>query len=301
MFFDYSYWNEEGRGDLARITRNRFDLAFDLPIDCQYHITLKVHRWLEHPDYTNRTYGANGFSLGFSGVFNPYVKGEASWTHKVYDSGYFAAKDTGYASLWLNIVDRFRLGAGYARTDELYNYFGIDQGVQADRVWVSLHGDITRRFEIDAKAEYINYTDSNSGSFFGMSAGYAFTDHPGIFKITLSGETRNTRNDNEYIYINGFLADIIHPYWAPRDYLAGSVIFEWRHDLSRQFMCGAEQHYYGIRASFGTDSENNPYAKLEGEWSYEFKKNWALGIKGMVHSSPEWNATGAWALLRYRF
>lgn len=299
--FDYSYWNEEGRGDLARITRNRFDLAFDLPMACRYHITLKGHRWLENPDYTGTTYVANGFSLGFSGVFSPFVKGEASWTHKIYDSSDLGTKDTGHGTLWFNIHDRFSVAAGYARTDELYNFFGIEQGIQADRFWAGFHSGITRKFEIDAKAEYINYTDSNSGSFFGLSAGYAFTDHPRVFKIILSGEFRNTRHDNEYIYRNGFLTNIIHPYWAPRDYSAGSVIFEWRHDLSKLFICGSEQHYYDIKASFGTDSENNPYAKLEGEWSYEFKKHWMAGIKGMVHSSPEWNATGAWAHLRYQF
>ncbi len=299
--FDYSYWNEEGRGDLARITRNRFDLAFDLPITCRYHITLKGHRWLENPDYTGTTYVANGFSLGFSGVLSPFVKGDAAWTHKIYDSSDLGTKDTGHGTLWFNIHDRFSVAAGYARTDELYNFFGIEQGIQADRLWTSFHSDITRKFEIDAKAEYINYTDSNSGSFFGLSAGYAFTDHPRVLKITLSGELRNTRHDNEYIYRNGFLTNIIHPYWAPRDYSAGSIIFEWRHDLSKLFICGAEQHYYDIKASFGTDSEDNPYARLEGEWSYEFKKHWMAGVKGMVHSSPEWNAGGAWAHLRYRF
>lgn len=301
MRFDYSYWNEEGRGDLARITRNRFDLAFDLPIACQYHMTLKGHRWLEHPDYTNRTYGADGFSIGFSGVFNPFVKGEASWTYKKYDSGDFGTTNTGYGTLWFNVFDLFSLGAGYARTDELYNYFGLDQRLQADRIWGGFQSNITRRLVISGKAEYINYTDSNSGSYLGLSAGYAFTDHPRIFKVMLSGELRNTRHDNEYIYRNGFLTDIIHPYWAPRGYSAGSIILEWRHDLSKLFICGAEQHYYDIKTSFGTDSEDNPYAKIEGEWNYEFKKHWALGIKGMVHSSPEWNATGAWALLRYRF
>ncbi len=298
---DYSYWDEEGRGDLARITRNRFDLSFDLPLACQYHVSVKAHRWLEHPDFTNRTYGANGFSLGFAGTFNPFVKGEASWTHKSYDSSDFGTKDTGYGSLWFNIYDRFRLGAGYARTDELYNYFGIDQGIQADRFWAGFHGDITRKFEIDGKAEYINYTDSNSGYYFGLSAGYAFTDHPRVFKITMSGELRNTRRDNEYIYQNGLLTNIIHPYWAPLDYSAGGIIFEWHHDLSKLFTCGSQQHYYDLKASFGTDSENNPYARIEGEWNYEFKKHWMVNLKGMVHSSPEWNATGVWAALRYQF
>jgi len=183
----------------------------------------------------------------------------------------------------------------------LYNYFGIEEGIQADRLWAGFQSDITRRLDVGGKAEYIRYTDSNSGTFLGLSAGYAATDHPRIFKISASGEFRNTRHDNEYVYQNGLLTNIVHPYWAPRDYAAASIIFEWYHDLSRLFFCGAEQHFYDLKASFGTDSENNPYAKMEGEWNYEFARHWLVGIKGMVHSSPQWNATGAWAQLRYRF
>lgn len=299
--FDYSYWKEEGRGDLARITRNRFDLTFNMPIECQYGLSVSAHRWLEHPDFTNRTYGASGFSLGLAGAFNPFVKAQTSWTHKRYDTTGLKARDSGHGTLWFNIYDIFRLETGYARTDELYNYFGLKQGVQADRLWAAFQSDITRKFEVGGRAEYIRYTDSNEGSFFGLSAGYAFTDHPRIFKVTLSGEFRNTLHDNDYVYRADTLSDIIHPYWTPRNYSAGSITFQWRHDLSNVFICGGEQHYYDVKTSFGTDSENNPYARLEAHWSYEFKKHWRTGIKGMVHSSPEWNATGVWATLGYRF
>ncbi len=299
--FDYSYWNEEGRGDLARITRNRFDVTVDLPVRCQYHFFLKGHRWLDTPDFDHATYGADGMSVGFAGVFSPFVKAEGSWTHKRYDSDTLGDRDTGHGTVWFDLDDRVRLGAGYARTDEIYNYFGIIQGAQADRLFVAFQSDVTRRFEVSGKAEYIGYNDSNSGSFLSLAAGYALTDHPRTFKVAASGEMRNTRHDNEYVYRNGELVDIIHPYWAPRDYLAGSVILEWRHDLSKIFICGAEQHYYDLKASFGTDSENNPYAKIEGEWNWEFLKHWLVGIKGLAHTSPKWDATGAWAWVRYRF
>jgi len=299
--FDYSYWNEEGRGDLARITRNRFDVTVDVPVGCQYHFFLKGHRWLDTPDFDHATYGAGGVSVGFAGVFSPFARAEGSWTRKRYDSGTLSDRDTGHGTVWFNLDDRVRLGAGYARTDEIYNYFGIVQGTQADRIFIAFQSDITRKLDVSGRAEYTGYNDSNSGSLLSLASGYALTDHPRIFKVAASGEMRNTRHDNEYVYRNGELIDIIHPYWAPRDYLAGSVILEWRHDLSKTFICGAEQHYYDLKASFGTDSENNPYAKIEGEWSWEFLKHWLVGIKGLLHTSPKWDATGAWAWLRYRF
>ncbi|NLT22081.1 MAG: tetratricopeptide repeat protein [Syntrophorhabdus sp.] len=299
--FDYSYWNEQGRGDLARITRNRFDVTVDVPVRCQYHFFFKGHRWLDTPDFDHATYGASGVSVGFAGVFSPFVKAEGSFTHKRYDSKTLADRDTGHGTVWFDLDDRVRLGAGYARTDEIYNYFGIVQGTQADRVFVAFNSNVTRRFEVSGKAEYTGYNDSNSGSLVSLAAGHALTDHPRTFKVAASGEMRNTRHDNEYVYRDGELVDMIHPYWAPRDYLAGSVILEWRHDLSKTFICGAEQHFYDLKASFGTDSENNPYAKIEGEWNWEFLKHWFVGIKGLAHTSPKWDATGAWAWVRYRF
>lgn len=299
--FDYSYWNEEGRGDLARITRNRFDATVDIPVQCGYRVFLKGHRWLEQPDFDHETYGASGFSLGLGAVFSPVLSGDFSWTHKRYDSDSLGNKETGYGTLWYTAHERLKVGAGYARTDELYNFFGIDQGIQADRFWIGFRSDITRNFELYGRGEYINYSDSNSGTFLGFTAGYALTDHPRVFKISAAGEYRNTRHNNEYIYRDGNLVNIIHPYWAPRNYGAGSIIFAWYHDLAKFSFCGAGQHFYDIRVSFGSDTEDNPYARIEGEWNFEFTKHWLVGLKGMVHSSPEWNATGAWALVRYRF
>ena len=300
--FDYSYWNEEGRGDLARITRTRFDLSFDMPFQCQYHGFFRAQRYLEQPDFNHRTYGANGFTLGFSGAINPYINGDVAWTHKRYDSNDLGNKDTGNAALWFNLYDHVKIGAGYARTDEIYNYFSLEQGIQADRLWVGLQKDFDRKLTMNGRAEYINYSDSNSGSYLGMAVGYGLTEHPRLFKVILSGEYRNTRHDNEYFYDrSGNVTNILHPYWTPRDYTAGGITFAWLHDLSKSFICGSDRHYYDLKFSFGTDSENNPYARFEGEWNYEFAKHWLAGVKGLYQTSPQWVGQGLWAVLKYRF
>lgn len=300
--FDYSYWNEEGRGDLARITRNRFDLSFDMPFQCQYHGFFRAQRYLEQPDFNHRTYGANGFTVGFSGAINPYINGDVAWTHKRYDSSDLGSKDTGNATMWFNLDDHVRIGGGYARTDEIYNYFSLEQGIQADRLWVGFQKDFDRKLTMNGRAEYVNYNDSNSGSYLGVSAGYGLTEHPRLFKVTLSGEYRNTRHNNEYYYDRlGNLTNIIHPYWTPQDYTAGGITLEWLHDLSKSFICGSDRHYYNLKLSIGTDSESNPYARFEGEWNYEFGKHWLAGIKGLYQTSPQWVGQGLWAVLRYRF
>jgi len=297
----YSYWTEDGRGDLSQITRNRFDLSFDVPLFCQYHVSITGHKWFEQPWFNHRTYSADGYTASLNGTINPYVKGALSFTQKRYSNDELSTRNTGYANIWLNMRDYAHIGLGYDRADELYNYFGLEHGVQSDSWWMALRSDVTRRLEVNAKSRFLRYNDDNEGQHHLLSAGYAFTDHPGIFKITLSGEYRDTTKENVYTYNGADLVDITHPYWTPKNYTATGITFEWYHDYSKLFFCGNELRFYSIKVSFGADSENNPSAKLEGELHHEFYDHWTASIKGMWHTSPQWNATGLWAIIKYQF
>lgn len=295
------YWSERGRDGLTEIDRYRTDLGVDVPIDCRFHLKLIGHHWVEHPSYTHDSYGANGFTIGASGTLNPYIKGEAAWTRKIYSDHEFENTDTGYGHIYLNLRDYVEVGLGYDRTDELYNYFGIRQGIQADTWWLSLDSHITRRLELLGQARYLSYSDNNDGRHYMAGAGYSFTDHPRIFKIALTGEYRNTRKQDVYHYVGGQLVDITHPYWTPNDYYGGAVTFDWYHDLSKLFFCGSELHFYDLAVVVGTDTEHNPSIELRGEWHYEFLDHWTFSIKGLIHRSKLWDAEGVWADIRYQF
>lgn len=295
------YWSERGRDGLTEIDRYRTDLGVDVPIDCRFHLKLIGHHWVEHPSYTHDSYKANGFTLGVSGVLNPYIKGEAGWTKKIYRDGRFENTDTGYGRIWVNLKDYVTVGLGYDRTDELYNYFGIRQGIQADAWWLTLNSHITRRLELLGQARYLSYSDNNDGLHYMAGAGYSFTDHPRIFKVALTGEYRNTRKQDVYDYENGVLVDITHPYWTPKDYYAGAVTFEWYHDLSKLLFCGSQLHFYDLAVAVGTDTEHNPSIELRGEWHYEFLDHWTFSIKGLIHRSKLWDAEGVWADIKYQF
>ncbi len=298
---DHSYWNEKGRGDLAGITRNRTDLIFDIPFYCRNHATFKVHNWIEHPAFTGESYKAHGFSLQLKGIFNPYMKGEVSWTNKNYNDGNFGTTDTGHASLFFNLSDYVETGIGYVKTDELYNYFGIKQGTRADTWWISAQSNLNRKLEVSGKARYIDYSDNNDGQFHSLGIGYAVTDHPGIFKVIFSGEYRDTNEQNVYRYSGNNLIDITHPYWTPQNHLGGDITLEWYHDVSKLFFCGSELHFYDVRVSFGSNSEGNSSIQLKGEWHYEFYNHWTVGIEGMIHRSDDWDAEGAWGTIKYQF
>ncbi|MDY6863518.1 MAG: hypothetical protein SV062_11110 [Thermodesulfobacteriota bacterium] len=295
------YWKEEGRDDLAQITRNRTDLALDIPIFCRYHLRIVGHRWLEDPQSKSGSFAANGHTLGFNGILSPHIKLETGWTNKNYTDEEFRTRDTGYAYVWFNLRDHALLGLGYDKTNELYNYFGIKQGIQADSWWISGALNITRQLEIELKTKYLDYKDHNEGNRYFVSASYQFTDHPRIFKITLSGKYLDTERTSLFKYEGDTLIDIIHPYWAPESHKAGNIIFEWYHDISKFLFCGSELHFYDLRLGYGNETENNHSVQFEGEWHYEFYNHWIYSIKGLLHRSRDWDSEAVWAMLKYQF
>jgi tetratricopeptide (TPR) repeat protein len=294
-------WRERGRGELARIERFREEAAFDLPLDGRYRFTVKALHWIERPERDGKSYGAYGPSLGLHGLLTPALRGEAGWTLKTYRDGALGQRHSGYGSLWLNHRDAVLFGAGFRRTDEIANLFGLRQGIQSDAWWVSARSEITRQLEASAAARWLEFSDGNGGQHHSLSLGYAFSEHPRVFKVILSGDYRDTRETERHLFQGTDLRDIIHPYWTPQAYRAGAVTFEWRHDLAEDFFCGARPHHYDIRVGFGTDSERNASARIEAEWLYGLTEAWTAGIRASVHRSRDWNAEGLQALLSWHF
>lgn len=301
--FSQNYWNEEGRGELARISRYKSTLGVNVPVFGCYNLSLAGNAWVEAPKYGGESYTAYGSTIGFSGTINRYLSGSVGWTRKQYELGVLGVKDTALAHLSINLNDHLRWDINYERKDELYNYFGIRQGgVQSDAWSMGLSGNPSRSLSLAGTMGYLRYNDDNNGQFATLSAGYAFTDHPRIFKVIANAEYRDTTNLNSYVYNRrNQMIDITHPYWTPKDYFGESLTFEWYHDLSRLFFCGSQQHFYDMKATVGTDSENNLSARFEAEWHYEFYERWLLSLKGMINRSREWDAIGGSLDMKYRF
>lgn len=297
---EHSFWQERGRGDLADMDRQQTDLTFALPLFCRFKLEAIGHRWHEAAGNTDPV-DANGFGLRISGVANQYLRGSFELHQKHYEEDGLADITSGGGELWFNLDDTLRLGLGLERRDELANRFGLAQGIQTDHWWIGLVAPLSRRLELAGRTETLDYNDGNRGKMSSLSLGYAFTDHPRLFKVSLKGESRDTRSQNIYLYQGAQLTDIIHPYWTPENYTAGTLEFEWLHDLSLRQFCGTEQHTYGLKLGLVTDSENNPALRLEGKYLYEFAEHWRLELKGLVHSSQEWDATAISAGIQYRF
>jgi tetratricopeptide (TPR) repeat protein len=293
LSLNQNIWHEAGRGRLARMLRLRTDLGLTVPVADDYRLGLTQHRWEESP-HGGPTYEALGQTLSLDGVLSPVLRGAASWTNKRYSTGRVGNVDTGRARLEFNLDDVARLGLGYERAEELANEYALRKRSLSDNLFVDLTLTPARDWEINAEARGKSYSDGNVGDLQKLAVGYTLTDHPRQLKAILSGERRNTDKKSLEVYTGATLTDIRRPYWTPQDYTAGAFALDWRHDLSKQFFCGAPQHYYALRATVGTDSENNPSVRFEAEWKLEFAERWSLEAKGLIHRSPQWDAEGLW-------
>lgn len=297
----YGFWKERGRDELARISRHHYELVADLPVTCRYRLTVKGHRWHEYGHSGDDDYRAIGHTIGFNGIIGPRVGAALHWTRKDYSDKRLGNTDTGSASLMYRLENGAEITTGYDRVDELFNGYGIEQGIQSSAWQAAIRAPLTRRWDIKGHGQTKRYNDGNTGDRVGAAVGYRVTDHPRLVKISISGDYRDTRKQNVYRFDNGRIVDITHPYWTPDDHLSTAVTFEWHHDLSENFFCGAQQHDYNLRLTLGTESESNESLQLEGEWRYEFRDRWSVNLKGLVHRSGEWDAEGLWTEIRYRF
>ena len=189
----------------------------------------------------------------------------------------------------------------YQRTDEITNDMSLAQGIQIDNWGGVVRVQPLRRIDLSFQGRYLNYSDGNQGTALRADAGIVLTDHPHELKLTATGEYRDTRETNKYIYQDDTLVTIVHPYWTPQDYSSGALTLGWRHDLGKDFFCGARQHYYGVQVSHGSDTTKNPFWRLEIEYVNDLTDRWSVSLKGLVQRSPQWDATGAWTGLTYRF
>ncbi|WP_020585649.1 tetratricopeptide repeat protein [Desulfobacter curvatus] len=298
---DYYYSREQGRGELSQIKHQRYDLGLDIPFLCRYHFRIMGHRWQESPLGYHDTYELKGHTFELSGVITPEIQGMLRWTKKYGDGEKFGGTDSGNAHLWLNLKDYLKIGLGFDRLDLFDNDFAIQQETQADAWWFGVTSNPARQLDIGAKGQYLSYSDGNYEKKGELSVGYAFTDHPKIFKTTLKAEYRDTRETNIYQYQGDDLINIIHPYWTPDEYLEGGISFEWYHDLSTLFFCGSQRHFYEIAVSLEQNSDQNPSVELSLKWHLEFNPHWMVNIEGLVHRSGEWDANRFQAAVRYQF
>ena len=300
IFTEYTYWNEKGIGRASDIERQHVRSGAEFVWNSQTQFLFSGDYWLESPG-SGASAGAAGGTFGIRTVFNEYLRASGEWSHKEYFDSRYNSTDTGNANVTFNAWDYVHLTAQYARLDELHNEFGLAQGVQSDNLSLLFDSSVNHYVDITGGATWTHYTDSNNGIWLTLAPSFILHDHPHTLKLLLRGDYRNTSEQSIFEYEGARLRNIIHPYWTPQDYTRGTVILEWRHDLSREFYAGAQQLYYALHVGAGIDSTGNNNFLVEAEWHYEFLKHWTVEVRGGIDRSSAWDGAAAFLSMTYRF
>jgi tetratricopeptide (TPR) repeat protein len=300
LFSKYTYWDEKGIGRASDIERQHFQSGVEFVWNSQTQIQLSGDYWNEAPG-SGAHADAAGVTLGFRTVFNEYWRAAGEWSHKEYFQSRYNSTDTGRGDLTFNAWDYAHLTLEYVRADELHNEFGLQQGVQSDNLGLLVDSNLNHYLEVNSGVFWTHYTDDNQGIWITLAPSLILLDHPHQLKLVLRGDYRDTDHPSIFEFQGSKLINIVHPYWTPQEYTRGSLILEWRHDLSRDLYTNGQQHYYALRLGGGIDSTGNKNVLLEGEWHYEFLQRWALEARGTLDRSPAWNGAAATVSLIYRF
>ncbi|WP_027183310.1 tetratricopeptide repeat protein [Desulfovibrio inopinatus] len=331
----YSFWDEDGKsGRLANISRSRFDLELVVPFnDTRFWAKAGQHVFIESPktpDSSNANAGsvsipaqdelygfylaaqrnnrsrtgpyfAQGQSIEVGGVFNPYIRARAAVLYKLYEDSALGSYFLPEADITFNAYDIAKLTVGYALTEEIFNDYSLFQSITAQTFTARLTLQPIKQISLDLAGTGKIYSDDNQGLHLRADLGLLLLPHPYTLKLIFTGEHRDTAKESLFRYQDDALVNIIHPYWTPRNYFAGTTTLEWRHDLAKDFFCGARRHFYDIRVGVGTDTDDNDAFRVEAEYVYDINDHWSTQVSGLIHRSREWDALGLWLGLGYRF
>ncbi len=317
LFGTYSFWREKGRGELARIDRHRLDAGLEVPIKSRHSLRVTGHRYLESPLEYADSVQASGISLQGQLVTGPHVSFSGILTYKTYDEeiktrGTKMQKEEidlddlflGQLNMHINLDNYAGVILGYEKREKAANAMALAQGIYSQRYRIGLEVNPVRRLDAGLQARYLDYSDGNDGYVYAAEVGFAFTDHPRLFRAILSGEYRDTSADYQGCPAEQGCSvnkDFKHPYWTPQDYWGSAVTFEFTHDLAEDFFCGAREHFYQLELTLGTEKGGNDSIEVRGAWNREFENGLGINTRAMWHDSREWNAASLELGLFYRF
>jgi tetratricopeptide (TPR) repeat protein len=296
-----SYWREVGTGSFSQsqIARYKFDTEIEWPLSCRSHLRFIQHEYVENPFYNFKFYPAVGETIAGDYQWNENLKANVSATYKTY-FGNFKPTITSHNQLvYLN--DNYYWIFGLNKSDEIYNYFSLNQKIQALDSWVTGTSHVTPYWDFSLSYHHYQYNDSNDQNYINLTSEHQLTDDPKVFKLILQGNYRNTKHQTLSIFEGSTLVNMIHPYWTPHQYFSGSMTLEFRRDFRTFEYCEGPERYLDLKFSGEMDNVNNPGVEIVVEWKHEFYRHFGIDVKGLLHRSRQWNAEGFWGTLFYRY
>jgi len=301
VFGQFETYREKGRDDLSSIRRFGTSVGGEFMHDDRFRVSAAWRTWREKPDTRAVTSRAAGFTIAAEGVFTDWFAASADYTHKDADDAGANIADTGGGQGWITLPGGQRLGAGIEVREELANAFALARGVRSTHTWIGGAATLSRRWELEARAARIDYSDANAGSQFWIAPAYTWTDHPRTFKTIVVLEARDTDHANVYRYAGPVLVDITHPYWTPQSFRGTTLILDWRHDLATDFFIGAPERWYEIRVSLTDGNDGNQGLAAAFDYVREWRDRWVCRLGLALTRTQEWDDQRVLARLARRF
>lgn len=302
-----SQYHEEGRGDLSQMRFSAFAIAGEANLHPRWRLNISGGNRFYKPGIWNGNFRSQMTELKLSGVFsettrlNMGVSRNNFSGNNLYPQIAPPDRTSGFVKLAHVVRDSLELSLDFERVDAVSNDVALRNGTQADNFSFGVKIPLSKKFKIAGKAQRSKFSDGNTAKGFFWKAEYDLTDFPEIFRLIVSGETRDTDHVARYVYLNGQLADIHFPYWTPVNYRSRTLALQYYRDLSRLKICRADHHYLSLIASYGSDNIPNPSRRLAWTWHLDWNNCWEINLQGFWQDSSDWDANQTNLTLEYRF
>jgi len=310
IHYQYRIWKERGYGQISAIKRWESTTTATLPLSCQQiFYGSKTYMTEKSLLFNTKKFHSHLETVGYTGTFSDRFSGGLEIAQKTFLHHRFRKRHTGFAGLAWRTSDYLTLGVSYARTNEIYNYFGLKQGTQAKHLQFSADSYITRKLLLHAGTDRIRYSDNNSQRYSNITASYQFLENPFDFYLILDGEHRNTRKANYEVFGTppqgtpppGPVKKMYFPYWTPQHYRAGRIRLRFiRHFISPVY-CGNLERFLDFNVTYKRDNDHDPGYEFDGIFHYDFSNQLRCELRGIRYSYSQWKAYGWWISLNYRF
>ena len=303
----YQYWRERGFGDVSAMKRWDKSFTATLPVNCRHQFyARKTYRKEKSLLFNTTTYSSHLETVGYKALLTDHFSTNLEYAQKTYERR-FKKRFIGLAELYWRTCDYLTLGAGYEKTNELYNYFGFKQGVQSKRRRFSLDSYITKYLLVHAGSENIRYSDNNRQRFYNAEIGYQFLEEPFSFYVYLNGEHRNTAKISRDIVApigtqnEGNVLNQRHPYWTPQHYRAGRIRLRFLKHLIEPVYCANLERFFDINVTYKKDNDHESGYEFDGIFHYDITNRLRFELRGVRYSYDNWKAHGWWVTLEYHF
>lgn len=302
LLAQFAFSREKGSERLADMRITRTNLGGLFHATAQSRISLSIfQQWEspEDPDFGRER--AEGFRLEASNVFNAYLSGSLSFQDKRYDRPGLRGRRTGHIGLQGRYEDWLQPRLRWSRQENLSNGFARQDRIVFDQWELGGLFLLSREWDLDLVGHWERYHDQNRQVALRARPTWMWTDHPRELRLVGQLEYRDSREQNVFIFENGELERIIHPYWTPDNYVNGGLGLLWRHDLAEEYFCGNLEHFYTIQFDVNAADDRNRGFGIEALWRRDWNAHWRTELSGRLYRSRQWDHHQLAAYLHRRF